>query len=68
MTLNVRWKALRCRIPADIHVKPPMLPAKQRRTITSMFGVSEQRSVQKDQLCPLFCVVCVTNAKTVTGL
>lgn len=57
--LNARFKALRCRIQADIHVKPPTLPAKQRRTITSMFGVSEQKSVREDQLCPLFCIVCV---------
>lgn len=56
--LNARFKVLRCRIQADIHVKPPMLPAKRRRTITSMFGVSEQ-SVHEDQLCPLFCKICV---------
>lgn len=58
-TLNARFKALRCRIQADIHVKPPMLPAKRRRTIISTFGVSEQRSVHEDWLCPLFGIVCV---------
>lgn len=57
--LNARFKALRCRIQVDIHVKPPMLPAKRRRTITSTFGVSEQRSVHEEQLCPFFCIVCV---------
>ncbi len=38
--LIVRSTVPRCRIQAGIPVKPPMLPAKRRRTITSMSGVS----------------------------
>lgn len=40
MNVIVRSIVPRCRIPEGIPVKPPMLPAKQRRTITLMFGVS----------------------------
>lgn len=36
----------RCRTQADIPVKPPMLPAKQRRTTTSTCGVSFYISVR----------------------
>lgn len=40
MNLFVRSIVPRCRIQAGIPVKPPMSLEKQRRTITSMFGVS----------------------------
>lgn len=40
VNLNVSSAAPRSRIRAGTPVKLPMSPAKQKRTITSMFGVS----------------------------